>query len=319
MTTMKAVRIHAYGGPEVLRYEDAPKPTPAAGDVLVRVHAAGINPVDYKIRQGHMQSFIPLKLPAILGWDLSGVVEELGPGVSGFAVGDAVYGRPDILRDGAYAEYIAVRAAEIAPKPASLDHIHAASVPLAALTAWQSLFEAMGPSEAAGLSAGQTVLVHAAAGGVGTFAVQLAKWKGARVIGTGSAGNAEFLRELGVDTFIDYNVTRFENVVHDVDVVYDTIGGETQERSWGVLRKGGILVSITGQPSAERARAHGVRASSIRLQPNAAQLKELSRLIDAGTVRPIIAKVLPLSATREAHELSQTGHTRGKIVLKVVD
>jgi len=317
MTTMKAVRIHAYGGPEVLRYEDAPRPALQEGDVLVRVHAAGINPVDWKIRQGYMQSFLPLKLPLILGWDLSGVVEEVGPGVSNFSVGDAVYGRPDITRDGAYAEYIAVRAREIAPKPASLDHIHAASVPLAALTAWQSLFEAIAPSTAAGLSSGQTVLIHAAAGGVGTFAVQLAKWKGAHVIGTGSAGNAEFLRELGVDTFIDYNTTRFEDVVRDVDVVYDTVGGETQERSWGVLRKGGMLVSITGQPSADRAKEHGVRASAIRLQPSAAHLMELSRLIDAGTLKPIIAKVFPLSATREAHELSQTGHVRGKIVLEV--
>jgi NADPH:quinone reductase-like Zn-dependent oxidoreductase len=311
MTDMKAVRLHAYGGPEVLLYEDAPRPVPAAGDVLVRVHAAGVNPVDGKVRQGYLAKMITRPLPMILGWDVSGVVEALGPGVTELAVGAAVYSRPDIARDGAYAEYVVVRASELAPKPASLDHVHAAAVPLVALTAWQSLFVA------AGLEAGQTVLIHAAAGGVGTFAVQLAKWKGAKVIGTGSAHNAEFVRGLGVDTFVDYGATRFEDVVRDVDVVFDTLGGETQERSWRVLRKGGVLVSIAGQPSAERAKEHGARPAYVFVQPNAAQLTEIAGLIDAGKVKSIVSKVLPLASAREAHELIQTGHTRGKIVLEV--
>ncbi len=318
-TTMKAVRMHAYGGPEVLRYEDAPKPSPGPGEVLVRVHATGINPVDWKIREGHMAKAYPRPLPLILGWDLSGVVEELGDGVTEFAVGDEIFSRPDSSRDGAYAEYIVIRAREVARKPATLDHVHAAAVPLAALTAWQALFDAVSPYTGAGLAAGQTVLIHAAAGGVGTFAVQLAKWKGARVIGTGSAGNAEFLRELGVDTFIDYTTTRFEDVARDVDVVFDTVGGETQARSWQVLRKGGVLVSIVGAPAADKAKEQGVRAGGVVIQPNARQLTEIAKLIDAGKVKPILAKVMPLSQAREAHELSQTGHTRGKIVLKVRD
>ena len=316
MTDMKAIRMHAYGGPEVLRYEDAPTPAPGEGEVLVRVHAAGVNPVDWKIREGRLGKTRPL--PLILGWDVSGVVEALGAGVTGFSVGDAVYSRPDIARDGAYAEYIVVREGELARKPASIDHVHAAAVPLAALTAWQALFDAPAPNTSAGLQAGQTVLVQAAAGGVGTFAVQLARWRGARVVGTGSAHNAEFLRELGVDTFVDYGATRFEDVVRDVDVIFDTVGGETLERSWGVLRKGGVLVSIAGQPSASLAKEHGVRGNYVSVQPSASHLTQIAGLIDAGQVKPIVAKVLPLAAAQEAHELSKSGHVRGKIVLQVV-
>lgn len=308
---MKAIRIHEYGGPEVLRYEDAPKPELAEGDVLVRVHAAGINPVDWKIRQGYLKDKIPYPLPFIPGWDLSGVVEAVAPGAEGFKPGDEVYSRPDIARNGAYAEYIAVRASELARKPASISHEEAAGVPLAAITAWHALFET------AGLSAGQTVLIHAASGGVGSFAVQFAKWRGARVIGTASAANHELLRRLGADEVIDYRTTRFEDVARDVDVVFDTIGGETQERSWGVLRKGGILVSIVSPPSEEKARTHGVRQGYIFIGPNAAWLTEIARLIDEGRVRPVIGEVLPLSEARRAHELSQSGHARGKIVLRV--
>ena len=205
-----------------------------------------------------------------------------------------------------------VRETEVALKPKSIDHVHAAAIPLAALTAWQSLFDS------AGLSAGQKVLIHAAAGGVGSFAVQLAKWKGAYVIGTASNRNQDFVRKLGADETIDYQTTRFEDVVHDVDVVFDTIGGDTQKRSWKVLKKGGILVSIVGPPSAEEAAAHGVRQASVFVQPSAAQLTELAKLVESGKLRPIVETVLPLSEARHAHELSQTGHTRGKIVLRVV-
>lgn len=311
METMKAVRIHVYGGPEVLKYEEAPRPKPGAGEVLIRVHAAGVNPVDWKIREGYFKGRVDHSLPLILGWDLSGVVEATGPGVAGLEEGEEVYSRPDIARDGADAEYIVVRETEVALKPKSIDHIHAAAIPLAALTAWQSLFDA------GGLSTGQKVLIHAAAGGVGSFAVQLAKWKGAHVIGTASKRNQDFVKNLGANETIDYRTTRFEEVIHEVDVVFDTIGGETQKRSWKVLKKGGILVSIVGPPSAKEATAHGVRQASVFVQPSAAQLTELAKLVDSGKLKPIVETVLPLSEARRAHELSQTGHTRGKIVLEV--
>ena len=310
---MKAIRIHEYGGPEVLRYEEAPRPRLAEGDVLVRVHAAGINPVDWKVRQGYLREMIPYPLPLIPGWDLSGVVEEIGPGAEGFAVGDEVYSRPDIARDGAYAEYIAVRASELARKPKSIGHVEAAGVPLVGITAWQALFDI------AGLGAGQSVLIHAASGGVGSLAVQFAKWKGARVLATASAANHELIRGLGADEAIDYRTTRFEDVARGVDVVFDTIGGETQERSWSVLKPGGIQVSIVSPPLEETARRHGVRAGYIFIKPNAAVLTEIARLIDEGRVRPVVGETLPLAEARRAHELSQTGHARGKIILKVTE
>jgi NADPH:quinone reductase-like Zn-dependent oxidoreductase len=313
---MKAVRIHEYGGPEVLLYEDTPLPEAAEGDVRIRVHAAGINPIDWKIRQG-LRKNLPYALPLILGWDVSGTVESVGRGVTAFGVGDGVFARPDIARNGAYAEYIAVRASEVASKPRSIDHVHAAAIPLAAVTAWQALFEAMPPYVGAGLSKGQTVLIHGAAGGVGSFAVQLAKWKGARVVATGSAANEGFLRDLGADEIIDYTKRRFEDVVQGMDVVFDTVGGDTQERSWSVLKPGGFLVSIAGPPSAELAKKHGARGSHVFMQPNAAQLTEIARLVDAGHVRPVVADVIPLEEARRAHEMSQTGHVRGKLVLAV--
>jgi NADPH:quinone reductase-like Zn-dependent oxidoreductase len=313
MATMKAVRIHEYGGPEVLRYEDAPRPEPGEGDVLVRVHAAGVNPVDWKIRDGRSRQRLPYALPLILGWDFSGVVELVGPGATSFAAGDEVYARPDILRNGAYAEYIAVREKEIAKKPGSIDHIHAAAVPLAALTAWQSLILA------GRLEKGQTVLVHGGAGGVGTFAIQVAKWKGAKVIATASARNESFLRDLGADEVVDYTKSPFEEVVRGVDVVFDTIGGDTQKRSWKVLREGGVLVSIAATPSEEDAKAHRARPAYVFVQPNAQQLTEIARLIDEGHIKSIVSEVLPLAQARRAHELSQEGHVRGKIVLSIMD
>jgi NADPH:quinone reductase-like Zn-dependent oxidoreductase len=312
MQTMKAVRIHTYGGPEVLKYEEAPCPKPGPSELLIRVHAAGVNPVDWKIREGYFKQRLNHSLPLILGWDLSGVIETTGPDSVRLKAGDEVYSRPDFSRDGAYAEYIVVRETEVALKPKSIDHIYAAAIPLAALTAWQSLFDA------AGLSAGQMVLIHAAAGGVGSFAVQLAKWKGAHVIGTASKRNQDFVRNLGADQTIDYQTTRFEDVVHEVDVVFDTIGGDTQKRSWKMLKKGEILVSIVDPPSAEAAAAHGVRQASVFVQPSATQLTELANLVDSGKIKPIVETVLPLSDARRAHELGQTGHTRGKIVLRVV-
>ena len=311
MATMKAVRLHGYGGPEMLRYEDCPRPEPAAGEVLVRVHAAGVNPVDWKVRAGYAKGFLNYTLPIVIGWDFSGVVESVGAGVTPWKPGDEVYSRPDISRAGAYAEYIAVRASEIALKPKSLDHVHAAAIPLAALTAWQAL-------EAGGLSAGQKILIHAAAGGVGTFAVQFAKLKSACVAGTASGCNLEFLRELGVDEPIDYQTARFEDVIQDADMVLDAMAGEVRTRSWKALKKGGILVSILGPPSEEEAKAHGVRGAGVMVQANGQQLAEIARLVDAGKVKVILDAVLPLSEANKAHELNATGHTRGKIVLRVI-
>jgi NADPH:quinone reductase-like Zn-dependent oxidoreductase len=308
---MKAIRLHAYGGPEVLRYEDALRPEPVAGEVLVRIHAAAVNPVDWKIRAGYLKDYLKYSLPLILGWDFSGVIEATGPGVTQWKKGDEVYGRPDLSRNGTYAEYIAVRASEIALKPKSIDHTHAAAIPLACLTAWQALFDA------AGLQAGQRVLIHAAAGGVGHFAVQLAKWKGAHVIGTASARNQGFLKELAVDQPIDYEKTRFEDAVSGVDVVFDPLGGETRERSWKVLKKDGYLVSILG-PASPEAAAHGMRHSVIMVQPNFDQLTEIARLVDSGKLKAHVEKVFPLSEAGRAHELSATNHVRGKLVLQVV-
>jgi NADPH:quinone reductase-like Zn-dependent oxidoreductase len=309
---MKAVCIYSYGGPGVLVYEDAPRPLPGEGEVLVKVHAAGVNPVDWKIREGHLKEMLHHTLPLVLGWDVSGVVEALGANTSRLNVGDEVFSRPDISRDGTYAEFIVIRESEVALKPKSLDHIHAAALPLAGLTAWQTLFDA------GGLSAGQRVLVHAAAGGVGSLAVQLAKWKGALVAGTASAHNHEFLRKLGVDQVVDYNTERFEDVVQPVDVVLDTMGGETQERSWKVLKRGGILVSTVSPPSAEAASAHGVRQAFVFIKPSVSQLAEIAKLTDAEKLKAIVETILPLSDATRAQELSERGHTRGKIVLRVV-
>jgi NADPH:quinone reductase-like Zn-dependent oxidoreductase len=310
--TMKAIRMHAYGGPDVLVYEDAPRPTPRPGEVLIGIYAAGVNPMDWKVREGYHRQMINYSLPMIPGWDLSGVVETTGAGVVRFKKGDEVYSRPDITRDGAYAEYIVVKESEVASKPKSIDHIHAAAIPLAALTAWQALFDA------AQLKPRQSVLIHAAAGGVGSFAVQFAKWKGAHVIGTASGRNQDFVRELGADEAVNYEKTRFEDVLHNIDVVLDTMGGEIQKRSWKVLKKGGILVSIVGQPPAEEAALHGVRNASIFGQPRAAQLVEIAKLVDSGKLKPAVEAVLPLSDARHAQQLSQTGHMRGKVVLRVV-
>jgi NADPH:quinone reductase-like Zn-dependent oxidoreductase len=309
---MKTVCIYSYGGPEVLVYEDAPRPHPLAGEVRVRVHAAGINPVDWKIREGHLKEMLHHTLPLVLGWDVSGVVESLGSAVTRFKVGDEVFSRPDISRDGAYAEFIVIKESEVALKPHSIDHIHAAALPLAGLTAWQSLFDA------GGLAAGQRVLIHAAAGGVGSLAVQLAKWKGAWVIGTASERNHDFLRQLGVDQPVDYETVRFEEAVQPVDVVFDTMGGEVQARSWKVLKRGGILVSIVSPPSAESAVANGVRQAFVFTQPNAAQLAEIAKLVDAEKLKAIVETVLPLSDATRGQELSERGHTRGKIVLRVI-
>ncbi|MCL7489313.1 MAG: NADP-dependent oxidoreductase [Desulfobulbaceae bacterium] len=311
MATMKAVRIHSHGGPEVLKYEDVPMPNLNDDDVLVKVLAAGVNPVDWKIRQGYMEEMF--SLPLIPGWDVAGIIEEKGKDVTSLEVGDSVYARPDIVRNGAYAQYIAVKASEVALKPETIDYIHAAAVPLAGLTAWQSLFDL------AHLQAGQKILIHAAAGGVGHFAVQFAKWAGAHVIGTASANNHTFLKSIGAHETIDYNVTAFDDAVHDVDVVFDTMGGEVWQRSWKVLKKGGIMVSALRGPEAGGMDALNKLCAHVFVQPDADQLGEIAVLIDSGHVRPEIARVFLLHEAEKAHRQSEEGHTRGKIVLNVAD
>ena len=309
---MKAVRAHTRGGPETLVYEDAPLPHLALGDALVRVHAAAITPTEFTWNSTWTSSDGKDRRPIVPSYEVSGIVENVATDVSDVKVAEDVYGLLNFWRDGAAAEYVAVRAADMAPKPKSLDHVHAATVPLSGLTAWQALFDH------AHLSARDRVLIHGAAGGVGTFAVQFAHWRGAHVIGTSSQGKAAFLRELGADEVLDYNSVRFENKVRDVDVVVDTVGGDTLERSWGILRRGGVLVTVVGDAPEEKSAKYGVRGVSFLVQPSRIQLDKISELIDAGTIRPIIDTVFPLPRAREAYERGLQGHNRGKMVLQVI-
>lgn len=312
MSAMKAVRIHNYGDASVLSYENAPQPTAAAGELLIRMVATTANPFDYAARAGYLTGWYAFTFPMTLGLDVSGIVETVGEGVMDFAPGDAVFARADPAKNGAYAEFIALPASEVAPKPASLDHFQAAALPHVGFTAWYALIET------GGLAAGQTVLIHGAAGGVGSLAVQLAKWRGATVIGTASAHNLDFLRELGVDEAIDYNVTPFESVVREVDLVLDTVGGDTQARSWGVLKPGGMLISVVQPPSEETAAAHSVRQAFVTAVPPAGEtLRILAALVDSGDIKPVVSSVLPLADIQQAHALGEGRHVRGKIVLKV--
>lgn len=308
---MKAVRIHQYGSQDVLAFEEAPMPVPGHEDLLIRVVAASVNPVDWKVREGHLQQMIPYDLPLTLGWDVSGVVEAVGTGVTGFRVGDAVYSRPDIRRNGTYAEYVAVRASEVAHKPRTLSHVEAASLPLAGITAWEVLVTT------AQLSAGQRVLIHAGAGGVGSLAIQLAKVRGAHVVATASERNLALVRSLGADEVIDYKAQAFETVVKDMDVVFDTLGGAVQEASWGVLKPGGILVSVYSPPAPERAQAAGARGAFVFIQPSVAILDEYAALADAGRIRPVVGAEFALKDIAQAHALSESGRSVGKIVLYV--
>jgi NADPH:quinone reductase-like Zn-dependent oxidoreductase len=308
---MKAVRIHAYGDRSVLQFEDAPKPEIKPDEALVRIVAAAVNPVDWKIRQGHLRTMVPYVFPLTLGWDFSGVIEALGSEVSNFAVGDAVFSRPDIRRDGSYAEYIAVSAVEIARKPKTISHVEAASIPLAGITAWETIVSV------GNLAAGQKALIHAASGGVGSLAVQIAKSRGAHVVATTSSANIELVRSLGADQAIDYRNERFADKVKDVDLVVDTIGGDVQASSWSVLRRGGVLVSTVSVPSTERATALGVRSAFVFISPNAPVLDQLAGLIEAGKLRALIGGEFALRNIADAHALSESGRTVGKIVLYV--
>ncbi|MBB4003243.1 NADP-dependent oxidoreductase [Aurantimonas endophytica] len=333
---MKAVRQHEFGGPEVLVYEDAPKPEPKPGEVLVRVHAVGVNPPDWYLRDGY--KMLPpewqpqVAFPVILGTDISGVVAAVADDVSGFTVGDEVYSMvrfPSGLAGGsrAYAEYVVVPASELGRKPAGIDHLHAAAAPMSLLTAWQYLI-ALGHDEPNPLQPnrhqpvpieGRTVLVNGAAGGVGHFAVQLAKWRGARVIAVASGKNETFLRDLGADEFIDYRKSLPEEVVRDVDLVLDAVGGPTTGRFLRTLKRGGALFPVfpLGFAGAEEAEKQGVTVSATQVRSNGAQLEEVGRLLDDGTIRVAIDSSFPLADAREAHERAAEGHIQGKIVLTV--
>ncbi|MEJ2688466.1 MAG: NADP-dependent oxidoreductase [Deltaproteobacteria bacterium] len=309
---MKAIRIHQYGGPEQLVLEEAPRPEIGDDEVLVRVWAAGVNPVDWKVRQGYLSEFLGHHLPLIPGWDFAGLVDLVGAEVRTLQPGDRVYGLADLSRDGSYAEYIAVKASSVAPMPASLCFEEAAAVPLTALTAWQALFDQ------AGLAAGQKVLVHGAAGGVGHFAVQFANWCGAHVVGTASGRHRKFLDRIGVHEVIDYTAERFEERVREVDVVLDSISGEVRERSWQVLKKGGVLVGLL-PPEPEKGLLDklGVRFKSFLVQPNSSQLGEITALIDSKLVKPHIFRILSLAAAAEAQREGEAGHMQGKLVLRI--
>jgi NADPH:quinone reductase-like Zn-dependent oxidoreductase len=308
---VKAIRLHARGGPEQLVYEDAPIPSLNPGDALVRSHACAITPTELSWEPTYTTHDGRDRLPTIPGHELSGVVEAVAADVTIVKPGDPVFALTDFWRDGAAADHVAVRAADLSPKPESLSDDQAAAVPLSGLTAWQALFDH------ASLSAKQVVLIHGAAGGVGTYAVQLAHWRGAHVIGTSRMVNATFLKELGADEVIDYTAVQFEDKVRDVDVVLDTVGGDTLERSWRVLRPGGILVTIVSSGSPERAGQHGVRGVFFIVRPNRAQLIEIARLIDARLLRPIVEATFPLAKARDAFEHGLRGHDRGKLVLAI--
>lgn len=299
---MRAVVIHETGGPDVLRIEEVDRPDPGDGEILIRVHAASINPVDWKYRRG----FAEKPLPAILGNDASGVVEVSN--TEGFSQGDEVFG---MVKSGADAEFAVAAAGAIAKKPAGLTHEQAAALPVAGLTAWQSLFDV------AGLEQGQTALIAGAAGGVGHLGVQFAKHAGARVIGTGSARNRDFVLGLGADEYVDYTEQDVSATVDGVDVALDTVGGETTLTLVPTLREGGVLVTIAAAPPEEAARERGARAVLHVTKPNSDQLAQIAGLVASGDVRLELAEVIPLSDVQRAHELNEPGHTRGKIVLTV--
>jgi len=311
--TMKAVVIHEYGGPEVLKYEDVPQPEPKQDQLRIHVIAAGVNPVDGMIRSGMFDKEGRRAFPVILGGDISGVVEKVGSNITKFKSGDPVFAYVSLDNSGGYAQYAVVTEREAAPKPKSLTYVEAAAVPIVALTAWQALIDT------AKLKAGQTVLIHGGSGGVGSFAIQIAKAHGAKVIATASTANQELLKQLGADVAIDYTKQNFENIAKDVDVVLDSIGKDTLARSYGVMKKGGIIVSLVARPDPAELEKHGIRGEALSVDPNSDELSEIGKLIDEKKINVIVSQTFPLSEARKAQEQVATGHTRGKIVLKVAD
>ncbi|HKR09088.1 MAG TPA: NADP-dependent oxidoreductase [Gemmatimonadaceae bacterium] len=305
---MKAISLRTRGGPDALVYEDVPQPRPGKGEVLVRVHAAGVINTELSwSTTSTTPTGEPRPFPVIPGHEFSGEIAALGTEVSDVHVGDLVYGLNDWYRNGTSAEYCVARTTDFANKPSSVDHVHAAATPISALTAWQALVER------GRLAAGQRVLIHGAAGGVGNLAVQLAHSRGARVTATASAANLDFVRSLGADEVIDYRAQRFEDVVRDVDLVFDTVGGETLERSWSLLKPGGRLVTVAA--SGEQTTDERIRAAYFIVEPSRTQLTEIARMIDGGALRPVVGAVFPLAEARQAYQ-HHPGH--GKVVLRVI-
>lgn len=304
---MKAIRIHEFGGPEVLKYEEVSEPQPGPGEIRIRVIAAGVNPMDWKIRKGLVGK---LPLPMIMGLDVAGVVDALGQGGVFFQLEEEVFAKAS-MGDGGYAEYTVVNSTQVARKPGSRGFIESAAIPTAGLAAWQALFDI------AGLEKGQSVLIHGAAGGVGTFAVQFARWKGAFVVATASGTNIEFLKSIGANVVINYTNQRFEDIVCNMDVVLDTVGGDTFERSWGVLKPGGFLVSTVASIPEGSAEEHGVRAQTLITRADGKELAQIAEVIDEIKVKPVVTTILPLSDAQKAHEMSESRHMRGKIVLLI--
>lgn len=310
---MQAIRVHQYGGLEQLKLEHIPCPEPQTDEVLVRIHATGVLPAEWKMRQGFFQGVFPIKFPYIPGSAFAGVIEEVGPGVTAFQKGQAVFGRSN---DGAYSEYTTARVENVALKPASLSFDEAATISGGATVAWTALIEN------AALQSGQQILIHGASGGVGLFAVQFARLKGAEVIATTSTTNSDFVRSLGAEMVIDYTTTPFDQVVHDVDAVLETIGGETLQRSMHVVKRGGILVSLLEQPSQVKAQQLGIRAMKNAASlpfPSSSLLQTIAQLMDEGRIKATIARTFSLQEASQAHEFSQTGHGRGRIVLHIAD
>lgn len=304
--TMRAVRIHSYGGPEVLVLEETPRPEPKAGEVLVHLKAAGVNPADWKFRAGYFHQFMPLQFPWILGVEGAGIIQAVGAEVKHLKVGHQVYG----TFTNSYAEFAVAPVNQVFTKPENLSFEQAAAVPMGALTAWQAVIEE------AEVKAGQTVLIQGGAGGVGVYAVQLAKWKGARVIATASSNNTEFVRSLGADQVIDYQTTNFEDVVKSVDAVIDTVGGDLIARSLTVIRNGGKFVTVAGRVDPEVGAEREILVTAAR-RADPDKLKEITTLLEAGKLKPYVGTTFALSEVRQAHELSQTGHGRGRIILNL--
>jgi NADPH:quinone reductase-like Zn-dependent oxidoreductase len=310
---MKAIVVHEYGGLDALKYEDTPRPEPKENQVLVKVIAAGVNPVDGLIRSGKFAKFFGTTLPLVPGYDIAGIVEKTGAKIEKLKKGDAVYAYIGLEEGGGYAEYAVVTEKEAAPKPKAASFVEAAAVPVVALTAWQALFDT------AKLSAGQSVLIHGGSGGVGSFAIQFAKLRGAKVFATASTHNQDFLKQLGADVAVDYTKQKFEDVARDVEVVLETVGKDTLARSYGVVKKGGILVSLLGPPDQAELDRHGIRGSALGVEPNSAELAEIANLIDQKKIKVTVSQTYPLTEAAKAEEQADTGHTRGKIVLKVAD
>ena len=310
---MKAIVVHNYGGPEVLKYEDTRRPEPKEDQILVRAIEAGVNPVDASIRSERGAKFFGITLPFIPGYDIAGVVEKTGAKIAKFKPGDSVYAYLSLKDGGGYAEYAVATEVEAAPKPKSIRFVEAAGVPVVALTAWQALIDT------AKLSVGQTVLIHGGSGGVGSFAIQIAKARGAKVIATASTANQDLLKQLGADVAIDYTKQKFEDVAKDVDVVLDSVGKDTLARSYGVVKKGGFIVTLVSRLDQAELDKHGIRGASLSVNPDSSELAEIGKLIDANKIKVIVSQTFPLSEAMKAQEQVATGHTRGKIVLKVAD